>query len=178
MSRACCRISAAALGSGRPISKRRQSSSCSDDSGITLSAHPQAFRNARLREDVPARKKMFQLERRTAEAVLFPRRVRFVSGGGCWFAIHSACSASLSHSRTSSSKPALTVGWRVSCPRCSARLAVRDTIALSTEHAGLKVVPASSPIRLAGSHTTGSLSISLKSSSSCDAVHMRRDAFP
>ena len=39
MSRACWRISAAALGSGCPISKRRHSSSCSDDSGITLSAH-------------------------------------------------------------------------------------------------------------------------------------------
>ncbi len=45
-------------------------------------------------------------------AVLFRRGVRLVSGGCCWVAIHSACSASLSHSRTSSSKPALRIGSR------------------------------------------------------------------
>ena len=55
MSRACWRISAAALGSGRPISKRRHSASCSDDSGhYAFCTHP-ALRNARLREDVPGR---------------------------------------------------------------------------------------------------------------------------
>jgi hypothetical protein len=83
--------------------------------------HYQALRNALLREDVPGRKTNAG---RVHLPVLFRREVRFVSGGGgCWFAIHSACSASLSHSRTSSSKPALRVGSRVSCPRCSARLA-------------------------------------------------------
>ncbi len=39
MSRACWRISADALGLGRPISKRRHSSSSLGDSGITLSAY-------------------------------------------------------------------------------------------------------------------------------------------
>ena len=81
--------------------------------------------------------------------VLFRREVRFVSGGGCfWFAIHSACSASLSHSRTSSSKPALRVGSRVSCPRCSAGLACsRYHCALDSmpiEHPRTKAVPGTS----------------------------------
>jgi hypothetical protein len=42
--------------------------------------------------------------------VLIRRMVPFVSGGRCWFAIHSACSASLSHSpqgRHSPSQPGL-----------------------------------------------------------------------
>ena len=62
-----------------------------------------------------------------------------MSGGCCWFAIHSACSASLSHSRTSSSKPALRVGSRVSCPRCSARLAC------SRYHCALDSMPIEHP---------------------------------
>ena len=145
MSRACWRISAAALGSGRPISKRRQSSSCSDDSGITLSAHTKLCVTR-------ACVKMFQEEppRRVQLPVLFRRGVRFVSGGCCWVAIHSACSASLSHSRISSSKPALRVGSRVSCPRCSARLACsRYHCALDSmqiEHARTKAVPGTSRI--------------------------------
>ena len=67
----------------------------------------------------------------------------------CWFAIHSACSASLSHSRTSSSKPALRIGSRVSCPRCSARLACsRYHCALDSmpiEHPRTKAVPGTEP---------------------------------
>ena len=145
MSRACWRIRAAALGSGRPISKRRHSASCLDDSGITLSAHTKL---CVTRGCV----KMFLVERGTPGRVhlpvLFRREGRFVSGGCCWFAIHSACSASLSHSRTSSSKPALRVGSRVSCPRCSARLACsRYHCALDSmpiEHPRTKAVPGTS----------------------------------
>jgi hypothetical protein len=120
MSRACWRISAAALGSGRSISKRRHSASRSDNSA-------------------PGRVQL---------PVLFRREILFATGGCCWFAIHSACSASRSHSRTSSSKPALRVGSRVSCPRCSARLACsRYHCALDSmpiEHPRAKAVPGTS----------------------------------
>jgi hypothetical protein len=113
--------------------------------------HYQALRNALLREDVPGRKTNAG---RVHLPVLFRREVRFVSGGGgCWFAIHSACSASLSHSRTSSSKPALRVGSRVSCPRCSARLACsRYHCALDSmpiEHPRTKAVPGTSRLAVA-----------------------------
>jgi hypothetical protein len=132
MSRACWRISAAALGSGRPISKRRHSASCSDDSGITLSAHTKL---CVTRGCV----KMFLVARgtpgRVQLPVLFRREILFATGGCRWFAIHSACSASRSHSRIRSSKPALRVGSRVSCPRCSARLAC------SRYHCALESMP-------------------------------------